>query len=48
MSLTTLPGRDYHAADVFALERATIFAREWCLIGHLIGREERSPTQARS
>jgi len=26
---TTLPGRDYHAQDVFGLERERIFFREW-------------------
>jgi Rieske 2Fe-2S family protein len=30
---TTLPGRDYHAQDVFDLERERIFFREWFYVG---------------
>jgi glycine betaine catabolism A len=30
---TTLPGRDYHAAEVFDLERERIFARNWYYAG---------------
>ena len=30
---TTLPGRDYHAQDVFELERERIFFREWFYVG---------------
>ena len=29
----TLPGRDYHAADVFELEREKVFFREWFYVG---------------
>jgi Rieske 2Fe-2S family protein len=29
----TLPGRDYHAQDVFELERERIFCREWLYVG---------------
>lgn len=29
----TLPGRDYHDPDVFALERERIFFREWVYVG---------------
>ncbi len=28
----TLPGRDYHAPDVFELERERIFFREWMYV----------------
>jgi Rieske 2Fe-2S family protein len=34
--MQTLPGRDYHAADVFDVERERIFARNW----YYAGREE--------
>jgi glycine betaine catabolism A len=34
--METLPGRDYHAADVFDVERERIFARNW----YYAGREE--------
>jgi len=30
---STLPGRDYHAEDVFELERERIFFREWFYVG---------------
>ncbi|HSL10640.1 MAG TPA: aromatic ring-hydroxylating dioxygenase subunit alpha [Actinomycetota bacterium] len=30
---TTLPGRDYHATDVFQLERDAVFARSWMCVG---------------
>jgi glycine betaine catabolism A len=29
----TLPGTDYHAADVFALERERVFSRSWICVG---------------
>jgi Rieske 2Fe-2S family protein len=29
----TLPGRDYHAPDVFRLEQERIFHRVWCYVG---------------
>ena len=29
----TLPGTDYHAADVFELDRARVFARSWVCVG---------------
>ena len=31
--LQTLPGRDYHAPDVFAAERERIFFDQWCCVG---------------
>ena len=31
--IRTLPGRDYHAADVFELERERVFARNWFYAG---------------
>src|SRR3954471_16950320 len=31
--MPTLPGRDYHAADVFELEREQVFARSWFYAG---------------
>ncbi len=30
---TTLPGRDYHAPEVFELERDAVFARSWTCVG---------------
>ena len=37
MSMTrgmpTLPGRDYHAPEVFELEREQVFARSWVAVG---------------
>ena len=30
---TTLPGRDYHAADIYELERETVLARSWMCVG---------------
>ena len=30
---TTLPGRDYHAPEVFAAERDAVFARSWMCVG---------------
>ena len=29
----TLPGRDYHASEVFELEREKVFFREWFYVG---------------
>jgi Rieske 2Fe-2S family protein len=31
--METLPGRDYHAADVFDVERERVFARNWYYAG---------------
>jgi phenylpropionate dioxygenase-like ring-hydroxylating dioxygenase large terminal subunit len=38
--MTTLPGRDYHAADVFDLERERIFAHSWFYAGRAEGLDE--------
>jgi glycine betaine catabolism A len=35
--MTTLPGRDYHAASVFDVERERIFARSWFYAGRAEG-----------
>ena len=37
---TTLPGRDYHAVEVFDLERERIFARNWFYAGRAEGLDE--------
>jgi Rieske 2Fe-2S family protein len=37
---TTLPGRDYHATEVFDLERERIFARNWFYAGRAEGLDE--------
>jgi Rieske 2Fe-2S family protein len=37
---TTLPGRDYHAAEVFDLERERVFARSWFYAGRAEGLEQ--------
>ena len=37
---STLPGRDYHAAEVFDLERERIFARNWFYAGRAEGLDE--------
>ena len=37
---TTLAGRDYHAREVFELERERIFARSWFYAGRVEGLEQ--------
>ena len=38
--MNTLPGRDYHAAEVFDLERELVFARNWFYAGRAEGLDE--------
>ena len=38
--IQTLPGRDYHAAEVFELERERVFARSWFYAGRDEGLDE--------
>ena len=38
--MQTLPGRDYHAAEVFDLERERVFARSWFYAGRDEGLDE--------
>jgi Rieske 2Fe-2S family protein len=38
--IQTLPGRDYHAAEVFDLERERVFARSWFYAGRDEGLDE--------
>ena len=39
-TMTTLPGRDYHAAEVFDVEREKVFGNSWFYAGRAYSQGE--------